>query len=297
MQSALDFVKLTIRCAISLELPTVAVNCSCGHLFNYVHLASWVLEHHDCPISRQRMTLFDIRANPTVQQLIDSGLFSSDLSSTISTQTDDFQTPQVSTQSSSSTTDTQQLIDSVLTSIQPVTISHGDDSVHFTPILDDDMWPSQDDNFVSLWPIIYSSMIQYDFRHPIEWLDRINSGTLVNLAMGLFNPASGSQVLSDVVTTLNHQFLLDYTHSTFFENGRIPDYTFVVYYKYIYHSRLGLVDTAIHLLNLGYYVYDLFPLDRSDHQANIRYVLYSFDRRRNGVVNHLPYYRRFTHRY
>jgi len=111
----------------------------------------------------------------------------------------------------------------------------------------------------------------------------IKNDKIVDLANGLFNPASQNAHIGPVVDRINQQYVSKLI-------TKACDHPMIVIRKFAYQTHeLSLVSVARNLALNGYFVYDLF---RANNKQPYTYVLYSTDILVDGKKNELCRYTR-----
>lgn len=114
---------------------------------------------------------------------------------------------------------------------------------------------------------------------PLNERRYLGNDLLVDLGVSNFNPSSSNLRLLPVVDHLNNSYV----------RNRIPfrcTHPHVVIRKYVYqHSSDSIVEVAKLLARQGYYIYDLFIINKTNGLN--RFVLYSCDVRDDGSDNNL----------
>lgn len=228
----LNLIKAHFSCAISKELVQLPYNCPCGHIFDGPNIFTWVVSNHTCPVSRMPLYMNELQFNHSVYQFLqDLKIRDDDDVHDVSTATD--------------------------------MECEGNTSFEGTQDIE-----TQTDEFAPLVePFVYLGNSTITVANLNENERRyLGQGKLVDLADGLFNPASGNEHLGPVVERFNHEYV----------RTLIPvkcDHPNIVVHKYSYQSRFDLMAVARLLCRNGYFVYDLFKIGASDGLN--RYVLYS----------------------
>lgn len=228
----LNLIKVHFSCAISKDLVQLPYNCPCGHLFDGVNIFTWLVDNNTCPVSRLPLHMYDLQFNHTVYDFLrELRITEEDDVANVSTGTDEMECAGME-QSNSNDTGTQ--------------------TDEFPPLIE---------------PFVYLGNCEITIGNLGENERRyLGQGKMVDLANGLFNPASKNQHLCPVVERFNHEYI----------TTLIPikcDHPCIAIHKYCYQSRYDLVAVARLLCRYGYFVYDLFKIGTSDDLN--RYVLYT----------------------
>lgn len=271
-----------LTCAITMDLAESPVNCPCGHLFSRAAIEQWLLTNNRCPVSRSFLTVHQLTFNPTVEQLIRAIRFQPDIiipgraQAETSTQTDTPAPPPRTDLIHLSSSDSDDSLPPLFTPGGGVVAEQPLPRVYHQIHYEYDVVPPPLPSFV----VTINSEATLDDLQPHQ-INTINSSRMVRLTE-LFNPQSGNSHLANVVVHSNREFLRH------FVGDNIPT---VLVRRYIYQSPADLTSTALYLASAGYFVYDLFLLNRPASSL-YRYCLMTVDTRRNGAPVTLSFLRR-----
>lgn len=111
---------------------------------------------------------------------------------------------------------------------------------------------------------------------------------IIDLGDQLFNRSSKNIRLEAVVDRMNRNFINHFV-------DRVCDHPIIVIRKFCYQHRSdSVVEVARILMHAGYYVFDLFEINK--HNDLHSYVLYSADVKLDGSLNRLSRFIKFSNR-